>query len=147
VQLILQAAAIGKHGDILVLEMGEPVRILDLARHLIRLSGFEPHDDIDIVFTGLRPGEKLHEELVAEDEEVGATSNDRIKILRSNGVPCPPEGWLSQLQAHIEAGDVPAAIAFIRSLVPYYRPSDVVVADTRVSIMEGPRPSSVARVA
>ena len=132
VQLILQAAAIGQHGDVLVLEMGEPVRILDLARHMIRLSGFEPHDDIEIVFTGLRPGEKLHEELVADGEEVGATANDRIKVLRPNGVLHPPEAWISTLQAHVETGDVPATIAFIQSLVPAYRPSDVVAADSRV---------------
>jgi len=140
VQLILQAAAIGRPGDILVLEMGQPVRILDLARHMIRLSGFEPHDDIEIVFTGLRPGEKLHEELVAADEEVGATSNERIKVLRPNGHPDPPEGWITALQAHVEAGQVPATIALIQSVVPCYRPSDVVIADSEDLAEPGPLP-------
>ncbi|HEX9821817.1 MAG TPA: nucleoside-diphosphate sugar epimerase/dehydratase [Methylomirabilota bacterium] len=148
VQLILQAAAIGQHGDVLILEMGEPVRILDLARHMIRLSGYEPHDDIEIVFTGLRPGEKLHEELVAEDEEVGATPHDRIRVLRPNGGPYPPEGWISTLQAHVETGDVPATIAFIRSLVPCYRPSDVVAAHAEAGGgPDGSRPPSLAQVA
>jgi FlaA1/EpsC-like NDP-sugar epimerase len=145
VQLILQAAAIGRPGDILVLEMGQPVRILDLARHMIRLSGFEPHDDIEIVFTGLRPGEKLHEELVAADEEVGATSNERIKVLRPNGHPDPPEGWITALQAHVEAGQVPATIALIQSVVPCYRPSDVVIADSED--LAEPRPLPVVHVA
>jgi FlaA1/EpsC-like NDP-sugar epimerase len=148
VQLILEAATIGQHGDILILEMGEPVRILDLARHMITLSGLEPHEDIEIVFTGLRPGEKLHEELVAEDEEVGTTPNDHIKILRPNGRPYAPEGWISTLQAHVETGDVSATIACIRSLVPCYRPSDVVTADSRPShVFDGPGPVSLAHVA
>jgi FlaA1/EpsC-like NDP-sugar epimerase len=146
VQLILQAAALGKHGDILVLEMGEPVRILDLARHMIRLSGFEPHDDIEIVFTGLRPGEKLHEELVAEDEEAAATHNDRIKVLR-NGTPHPPADWLVTLQAHVETGDVGATIALIRALVPCYQPSDIVTADARIDgVADEPRPLTLAPV-
>ena len=147
-QLILQAAAIGRHGDILILEMGEPVRILDLARHMITLSGLEPQEDIEITFTGLRPGEKLHEELVAEDEEVARTPNDRIKVLRPNGGPYPPEGWIATLQAHVDAGDPAATIAFIRDLVPCYRPSDIVVADGRAfDLSEGPSPLPAARVA
>jgi FlaA1/EpsC-like NDP-sugar epimerase len=148
VQLILQAAAIGEGGDVLVLEMGQPVRILDLARHMITLSGFEPHQDIEIVFTGLRPGEKLHEELVADGEEVGPTSNDRIKVLRPNGGPYPSEGWVSTLQAHVQAGDVSAAIDVIRHLVPGYQPSDLVVADSPASGgAEPPRPVPLAQVA
>jgi FlaA1/EpsC-like NDP-sugar epimerase len=82
VALVLQAFAIGAHGDILVLDMGEPVRILDLARSLIRLSGKSEHD-VDIQFTGLRDGEKLDEELFYEHEKVTPTSCERIK--RTNG--------------------------------------------------------------
>ncbi len=78
-QLVLQAAAMGKGGEIFVLDMGEPVRIVDLARDLVRLSGLQP-DDIDIVFTGLRPGEKLYEELYFEDEEMQATPHPKLFV-------------------------------------------------------------------
>jgi len=125
-QLVLQAAASGTGGEIFVLEMGEPVRIVDLARQMIRLSGFHP-DDIAIVFTGLRPGEKLHEELVADEEEVEATYHDRIRILRSNGTP-PSPSWLRSLTAYVEAGDVAATIRLLQQLVPSYRPSHFLTA-------------------
>ena len=76
-QLVLQAAAMGKGGEIFVLDMGEPVRIVDLARDLIRLSGLS-EDDIEIVFTGLRPGEKLYEELYFDDEERAAHAASEV---------------------------------------------------------------------
>lgn len=79
-QLVLQAAAIGRPGETLVLDMGEPVRIVDLAESVIRLSGFEPHTDIAIEFTGLRPGEKLYEELALTDENATRTRHPKIWI-------------------------------------------------------------------
>jgi FlaA1/EpsC-like NDP-sugar epimerase len=78
-QLVLQAAAMGKGGEIFVLDMGESVRIVDLARDLVRLSGLKP-DDIDIVFTGLRPGEKLYEELYFDDEEMQSTPHPKLFV-------------------------------------------------------------------
>ena len=148
VQLILQAAALGRHGDILVLEMGEPVRILDLAEHMIRLSGFEPHHDIPIVFTGLRPGEKLHEELVADDEAAGPTVHDRIKVLRPSGAPYPSDEWIAALRIRVEVGDVPAVIALIQSVVPRYQPSDVVMTDVRTfAVVDAARALSLAPAA
>lgn len=80
VSLVLQAGASAKGGEIFVLDMGLPVRILDLAENLIRLSGFEPYKDINIVFTGLRPGEKLYEELLMSEEGLEATDNELIHI-------------------------------------------------------------------
>lgn len=80
VSLVLQAGAYGKGGEIFVLNMGEPVRILDMAENLIRLSGYEPYRDIQIQFTGLRPGEKLYEELLMDEEGLQTTSNKRIFI-------------------------------------------------------------------
>jgi FlaA1/EpsC-like NDP-sugar epimerase len=78
VQLIIQAGAIGKSGDIYVLDMGTPVRILDLAHNMITLAGYEPEVDVAIEFIGPRPGEKLHEELFNVDERAEPTSAERI---------------------------------------------------------------------
>jgi FlaA1/EpsC-like NDP-sugar epimerase len=77
-QLVIQAGAMGRGGEIFVLDMGEPVRIVDLARDMIRLSGLREGDDVEIRFTGLRPGEKLYEELYAERERRLPTSHPKI---------------------------------------------------------------------
>jgi FlaA1/EpsC-like NDP-sugar epimerase len=123
VQLILQAATIGDGGETFILEMGEPVRIVDLARQMIRLSGFEPDDDIAIEFTGLRPGEKLHEELVADGEERTTTPHDRIRVLVAPGAPPLLTEWLPAIEAGVAASDVGAVLRTIQSLVPAYAPS------------------------
>jgi len=82
VQLVLEAGAMAQGGEIFVLDMGKPVRILDLARDLITLSGYEPDVDIKIEFTGLRPGEKLFEEISLKDEEVSKTENNKIYVMQ-----------------------------------------------------------------
>lgn len=82
VQLVIQAGAMAEGGEIFVLDMGEPVKILDLAKNLIRLSGFEPYEDIDIEITGLRPGEKLYEELLLNEEGLKATKHNKIFIAK-----------------------------------------------------------------
>ncbi|MBF0204277.1 MAG: polysaccharide biosynthesis protein [Desulfamplus sp.] len=84
-QLILQAGAQGEGGETFILEMGTAIKIVDMARDLIRLSGKEPDRDIEIRFTGLRQGEKLYEELITADEGVVSTSHEKIMVLRSNG--------------------------------------------------------------
>jgi FlaA1/EpsC-like NDP-sugar epimerase len=86
-QLVIQASTMGKGGEIFVLDMGQPVRILDLANNLIQLSGLRPGEDIKIIFTGIRPGEKLYEELAHLDEEMRPTFHQKIKIFASNGLP------------------------------------------------------------
>lgn len=86
VQLVIQASVLAQGGEVFVLDMGKPVRIYDLARDLIRLSGLEPDKDIPIVITGIRPGEKLYEELLTEEEGLMVTNNYRIMISRPQSV-------------------------------------------------------------
>jgi FlaA1/EpsC-like NDP-sugar epimerase len=90
VRLVLQAAAIGRGGEVFVLDMGQPVRIYDLACDLIRLHGLEPEQDIPIVFSGLRPGEKLHEVLHSHSEQISETSCAGIRVV-SGRPPVPAE--------------------------------------------------------
>jgi FlaA1/EpsC-like NDP-sugar epimerase len=80
VQLVLESSLYAKGGDIFVLDMGEPIMIKDLAESMIRLAGFEPHEDIKIVYTGLRPGEKMFEELVLDSNVISKTANQKIFI-------------------------------------------------------------------
>lgn len=82
VQLVIQAGALARGGEIFILDMGEPVKIVDLARSMIRLSGYEPEEEIGISFTGIRPGEKIYEELLTSAEGIGATLNQRIFVAR-----------------------------------------------------------------
>ena len=118
-QLVLQAAAMGEGGEIFVLDMGEPVRILDLAHQMIRLSGLEPGVDVEIEITGIRPGEKLHEELHYGDEDVARTAHPRVFIGRLQPSPahCIATA-VERLTGLIEAGDEEALRAFLGTLLP-----------------------------
>ena len=122
VQLVLQAAAMGESGDLFMLEMGEPVKIVDLARDLIRLSGLTPDEDIKIIFTGLRPGEKLAEELYQDHENYLPTAHE--KILRVTTTTVPPEELLKAVDLLYDLarlGKLQEALALIAHLVPEYR--------------------------
>lgn len=117
-QLILQAGAMGKGGEIFVLNMGDPVHITYLAEQMIRLSGREPGVDIEIQFTGLRPGEKLFEELFHQKELLG-TSHEKILLSQSRPVDWEYlEMHLSRLETACQTYDEPAIMAIIRELVP-----------------------------
>ena len=124
VQLVLMAGAMGQGGELFLLQMGHPVRILDLANNMIELSGLKPGKDIKIVFTGLRPGEKLHEDLRNECEDALPTTNEKIMVL--TGVePLSAEefGVVDALASSTSAGNLDEALAELRRLVPDYRPT------------------------
>jgi FlaA1/EpsC-like NDP-sugar epimerase len=118
VSLVVQAGSIGGRGEIFVLDMGEPVRILDLARDMIRLSGKEPEREIPIEFIGVRAGEKLHEELWGADEEVAETGHPKIQ--RARRVPVAPDwvdGELAELERLVADGDTLNAVSRLSRIV------------------------------
>jgi FlaA1/EpsC-like NDP-sugar epimerase len=120
-QLVLQAGAMGEGGEIFILDMGEPVKIVDLARDLITLSGLTPGEDIEIVFTGLRPGEKLFEELAVDGEDVDKTRHPKIFVNR--GQPPVPESiaiGLQVLKAQLDTSEAGAVRSAIKAMVPEY---------------------------
>jgi FlaA1/EpsC-like NDP-sugar epimerase len=121
VQLVMQAASIGKNGEVYVLDMGKPVRILDLARDMIRLSGLEPERDIKIEFTGMRPGEKLFEELLTSEDGSVASSHDKLFVAR---IEVPDSVTLKQhlrdLYEAAESYEAERVKAVLRRLLPRY---------------------------
>jgi len=122
-QLVLQAATLGKGGEILVLDMGEPVKIVDLANMLITLSGLRPGEDIEIVFTGSRPGEKLFEELRIEGEDMQQTGHPKIRIWKN--IPMDRQRLRAGIADLIETArqqDPVPLTAKIKDLVPEYTP-------------------------
>jgi FlaA1/EpsC-like NDP-sugar epimerase len=121
-QLVMQAGAMGRGGEIFVLDMGEPVKIVDLARDLIRLSGLEPDQDIEIKFTGIRPGEKLFEEIAVDEEHVDKTKHPKIYVgrFRSQAFKDVERG-LAELQWLSDGRDVAAIKRAFKKLVPEYQ--------------------------
>jgi FlaA1/EpsC-like NDP-sugar epimerase len=140
VQLVLQAAALGRGGEVFVLDMGEPVRIVDLAVDLIRLSGLRPRVrlggdepepaggeewDVEVVFSGMRPGEKLFEELFIPGEEYRCTRHEKV-LVAQNGYHAGPASDLGRqvdrLIAAAQAGTEEEVRSLLRQIVPEYRP-------------------------
>ena len=123
-QLVLQASAIGEGGQICVLDMGEPVKVLDLARNLILLSGLKPDTDIKIEFTGLRPGEKLYEELSTILEDTAPTAHEKIRIYTGSGVPeADIMAWLEFVREICESRDAGRLVLALKEMVLDYSPS------------------------
>ncbi|SPP65618.1 polysaccharide biosynthesis protein [Nitrospira lenta] len=123
VQLVLQASVIGQGGDVFVLDMGEQIKIVDLARNMIVLSGLVPGKDIDIQFTGLRPGEKLYEELFDESEQTESTAHEKI-----NRAVCPLaqadlDPWLDQLGANLLQWNEEDLLLQLRQRIPSFTPT------------------------
>jgi FlaA1/EpsC-like NDP-sugar epimerase len=118
VSLVVQAGAIGGRGQLFVLDMGDPVRIVDLATNMIRLSGKEPERDIPIQFFGVRPGEKLHEDLVGDGETVSPTEHP--KIMRVTRPPIDA-AWLDEeladLEQLVDAGETLELVSRLSAIV------------------------------
>ena len=122
VQLVMQAGAMAKGGEIFILDMGKPVKILDLAEDLIRLSGYEPYTEIPIKIIGLRPGEKLFEELLLDEEGILATKHDKIFVAKPLEIDFGKlETDLEELYQVIWNGSDVAVKAFVQELVPNYK--------------------------
>ncbi|MSU54453.1 MAG: polysaccharide biosynthesis protein [Candidatus Staskawiczbacteria bacterium] len=120
--LVMQSGAMGQGGEVFVLDMGQPVKILDLAKEMIRLSGFEPDKDIAIVFTGVRPGEKLFEEILTAEEGTAATRNNKIFMAKmAAGDIAGIDRNLVALKSAIQGGGKNTVVGVLKDIIPYYR--------------------------
>ncbi|PTT28395.1 polysaccharide biosynthesis protein [Chryseobacterium sp. HMWF028] len=121
-ELVLQAGTMGEGGEIFVFDMGEPVKILDLARRMIKLSGFEPNIDIKIIYTGLRPGEKLYEELLSDDAKTLPTHNDKIMISKDPSMGFEEIDTLTkQITKASLRRDKVEVVRILKTIVPEFR--------------------------
>jgi FlaA1/EpsC-like NDP-sugar epimerase len=125
--LVMQAGAMGQGGEVFVLDMGEPVKILDLAKEMIRLSGFEPDKDIPIVFTGVRPGEKFFEEILTAEEGTVATKHQQIFMAKLSEID---ENKLNQglenLREAVKKSNREEIINILKQLIPTYKPNNTI---------------------
>jgi CheY-like chemotaxis protein len=126
--LVLEAGFMGEGGEIFILEMGRQIKILDLAQDMIKLSGLIPEKDIKIIFSGLRPGEKLHEALITEDESLRKTAHEKITVVEERrryqrNIFVDLDG----LKTIIETLDTPSLIKKLKDIVPRYKPSTFII--------------------
>jgi FlaA1/EpsC-like NDP-sugar epimerase len=136
VQLVLQAILLGRGGEVLMLDMGQPVKIVDLAKDLIRLSGYEPDRDIAIEFSGLRPGEKLYEELFIQGETYDPTEHEKIMIVRnaSSQVPEKLSFMVGMLGEAAHKNDIAQIRSLLSQLLPEYCPSQYLTGDKSIDL-------------
>jgi FlaA1/EpsC-like NDP-sugar epimerase len=119
--LVLQAGAMGEGGEVFVLDMGEPIKIIDLAKEMIKLSGFEPDKDIPIVFTEPRPGEKFFEEILTSEEGTILTKNQKIFMAKLSNINQEKLNLgLDKLKKAADNGDKEAIIKILKEIVPTY---------------------------
>jgi FlaA1/EpsC-like NDP-sugar epimerase len=144
-QLVLQAFSIGKGGEVFVLDMGKPVKIVDLARNLILLSGLQPDRDIKIQFSGLRPGEKLFEELNMHDECLFPTSHAKIRryVGSSELKARELKAYLEQLHQIVDRRDVGRLILLLKELIPDYNPGSRLLKAAFTSMMNHSVPAEI----
>ena len=139
-QLVLEAGAMARQNELFVLNMGKPVKIIDLAENLIRLSGYEPYVDIDIVETGLRPGEKLYEELLIAGNNTEKTANDKIYVEHQPLVtPAELEEKLEVLRAALETEDAAVIRSALHRVVPTFREPEEVNASQGATVTIPPQ--------
>lgn len=143
VQLVLQAAVMGKGGEVFMLDMGQPVKIVDLAKEVIRLSGHEVGKDMQIVFTGLRPGEKLHEELFIPGERYERTQNDKLFTVANASGFVPPhlDSTVDALWEAALSNDTESIVSLLRQVVPSYAPPN---APSQVRVVPASQADSTA---
>lgn len=141
VQLVLQASQMGHGGEVFVLDMGQQVRIADLARNLILLSGLRPGEDVQIQYTGVRPGEKLYEELKSDDEHTVATPHEKIRIFAGDSAQIPDLVAFVDRISSLCANRDYSVLLVMKDLVPEYNPSSHILRD---AIIEHPRVRSAA---
>jgi FlaA1/EpsC-like NDP-sugar epimerase len=136
VSLAVQASTQSRGSEIFVLDMGDPVRIVDLAETMIRLAGMVPYDDIEIQFTGLRPGEKLIEELNGDGKL--ATYQDKIQIIREQPLSWDSiTSWIDELEVLLAARQEPEIIKHIQRLVPEYKPASKYTCESAEELLSG----------
>ena len=124
-RLVLEAGSIGQGGEIFIFDMGKPVKIYDMAEKMIRLSGFLPHKDIEIVETGLRPGEKLFEELLASQETSSSIDHGKIMVARSNHIdPVATIAKINLLLNQLQTGSSFSLVSHMMEIVPEYKPAN-----------------------
>jgi FlaA1/EpsC-like NDP-sugar epimerase/UDP-N-acetylmuramyl pentapeptide phosphotransferase/UDP-N-acetylglucosamine-1-phosphate transferase len=149
VQLVLHAATLAQGGEVFVLEMGEQIKLVDMARNLIRLSGFVPDEEIPITFVGLRPGEKLYEELLEDTEQADVSGVDHIMKISSGPMPDPVimRTKVLELERYALLGHTKSALDALRDLIPGYRSAGQDVPDMAVVGADEPviqRPKSLS---
>lgn len=132
VQLVLQAAVLGKGGEVFTLDMGEQIKIVDLARDMIELCGLEVERDIEIVYSGLRPGEKLYEELFTPDETFERTTHEKIFIATNASQFVPPhlQHWIESLAIAVEQSDTEAILLVLQRLIPQHQLKQAFTSDS-----------------
>jgi FlaA1/EpsC-like NDP-sugar epimerase len=151
VQLIMQAGAMGKGGELFLLDMGKPVKIADLARDMITLSGLEPDKDIKIVYIGLRLGEKLYEELLTAGEKIKSTLHEKIKVADTESIDWP--SLLIKIEMLLESlrnGFSRDVVQRIKEIVPEFQPENggpgtEALTQGKVIAKESPQPSPMER--
>ena len=125
-RLVIQSGAMGKNGEIFILDMGKPMRVLDLATEMVRLAGMEPGVDIELQFIDLRPGDKLHEELLTQAEGIRATRHKKIFIAQPDRVdPCALNAAIDELEKLAEASDRIGIVRRLHEIIPEYTPSSL----------------------